>query len=182
MRKTWYATGSASSATRSNTTRRGRTSTNHATTNKTIIRPRSGRTSGARPSTIAKPARLRPSMFPARATDTRTYHEAASHNHTRPISSPEVAKSQTTATDATRIIPTGTTAPPSPRCRRRVALPATMNAATAAMRLARSVIHSMLANAPNTSRPTTRTASHTVLVAASTRSPALNTGPCPAKI
>ncbi|MDQ1448905.1 MAG: hypothetical protein QOC79_1876, partial [Actinomycetota bacterium] len=42
-------------------------------------------------------------MFPARATDTSTYQEAASHSHTSPISSPDVAKSQTTATDATRI-------------------------------------------------------------------------------
>jgi len=57
-----------------------------------------------------------------------------------------------------------------------------MNAPTAAPRPAKSAIHSMLTNAPNTARPATSTTSHRELVEASMRSPALNTGPCPAKI
>ena len=47
---------------------------------------------------------------------------------------------------------------------------------------ATSAIHSILTNAPNTARPATRAKSHSGLVAASTRSPALKTGPFPAKI
>ena len=44
------------------------------------------------------------------------HHELASHNHTSPISRPEVEKSQTTATAATSRRPTGITTPSAPRC------------------------------------------------------------------
>ena len=69
--------------------------------------PSSGRTSGASPSTTPKPTRFRPLTSSVRATLTSTYHDAASHRKTRPISSPDVEKSHTTATAATRIRPTG---------------------------------------------------------------------------
>src|SRR5438046_5250130 len=111
MRNTSYATGSEKTATTSNTIRRGRTSANQATSRDTIMRPSSGRTSGASPRTTPNANRFRVATSPARATDTSTSQIDASQSQTSPVSRPDVEKSQTTATAATRTSPTGTTRP-----------------------------------------------------------------------
>ncbi len=87
--------------------RRGRTSTNHATSRHTIISVRSGRTSGASPRTTQNQSRRRPLISSVRAAATSTYQDAAIHNQTRPISRPDVEKSQTTATDGDEDQPDG---------------------------------------------------------------------------
>ena len=99
----------------------------------------------------------------------------------RPVSSPAVEKSHTTGTAAMTPMPSGTTN--SRRsCRRRAATAATTNAPVEKAREATTVAHSMRRTWPSVARTPTSTPSHSGLVQASTRSPALKTGPCPAKI
>src|SRR3954452_10964425 len=111
MRKSSYTTGNAKIATTSGTTRRGRTSQNHATSTHTIVTPSSGRTRGALPSATHTPMRRQPVHASERAAHTSASHAVASHNHTSPISSPDVANSHVTATVETNNAPTGTTTP-----------------------------------------------------------------------
>ena len=119
--------------------------------------------------------RRQPVGRPPRAARHSTYQHAEIHSHTRLISSPDVAKSQTTATDD-HGDPRTVAAPASPAART-----GPTKAATAATSPSSTAIHSMARNHPSSRRPIASTAIHSGLVPASMRSPALNTGPWPAK-
>ena len=137
--------------------------------------PISGRTSGPRPSTIA-PHQERGAS--ARVQRARTKSTVPIHAIVRPFSSPLDENFHVGAIAMSTIVPAGTsTSVPVRRCRTAAPTPSIVSPNSVSTIPVRTAIHS--SRSGRTTSAAVRTATQRGLVAASTRSPTLKTGPCP---